>query len=73
MILLKILKINIKMCSDNLENISKLSKETPFINFLINKRINFCKLGSSNHIATFIPVSFDKYFFTYAKWTRNHR
>lgn len=35
---------------------SGLDKNTPLINYLINRRINFCELGSSSHIAAFIPV-----------------
>jgi len=34
---------------------SNLTKSTPFIEYLINKRINFCQLGASTHIAAFIP------------------
>ena len=55
------------------QNCSDISKETPFIKYLINKRISFCKLGNANHIATFIPNSFSKYFFTNAKWISNYR
>lgn len=36
---------------------SGFNKNTPFINYLINKRIGFCKLGASSHIAAFVPVS----------------
>ena len=36
---------------------SNLTKETPFISFLIDKRIKFCHLGASSHIAAFIPTS----------------
>ena len=32
-------------------------KNTPFINYLIDKRINFCELGASSHIAAFVPVT----------------
>jgi hypothetical protein len=50
----------------NNENICKiigidsgLNKDTPFINYLINKRINFCELGASSHIAAFVPVGYN--------------
>lgn len=36
---------------------SGLNKNTPLIDYLINKRINFCELGASSHIAAFFPVS----------------
>lgn len=36
---------------------TQFDKNTPFINYLINKRINFCELGASTHIAAFVPVS----------------
>lgn len=42
---------------NNIGYTSNLTKDTPFIKYLINKRINFCRLGSSSHIAAFIPVS----------------
>jgi len=35
---------------------SNLTADTPFINYLIEKRINFCQLGASSHIAAFVPV-----------------
>lgn len=49
---------------------SNLSKDTPFIKFLIDKRINFCQLGSSSHIAALVPVSFNSrcYFIHNGKW-----
>jgi len=34
---------------------SGFNKDTPFINYLINKRISFCELGDSSHIAAFVP------------------
>ena len=34
---------------------SNLTRNTPFIDFLIKKRIASCKLGPSTHIAAFIP------------------
>ena len=36
---------------------SVFDKDTPLINYLITKRINFCELGTSSHIAAFIPAS----------------
>lgn len=35
---------------------SGFNKDTPFISYLINKRINYCALGASSHIAAFVPV-----------------
>lgn len=43
--------------SNDFGQTSNLTKETPFIKYLINKRIKFCQLGASSHIAAFIPVS----------------
>jgi len=34
---------------------SGFNKDTPFINYLITKRISFCELGASSHIAAFVP------------------
>lgn len=53
----------IKICQ-NIGYDSGLNKNTPFIDYLINKRINFCELGPSSHIAAFFPVSYNlKYCF----------
>lgn len=35
--------------------VSEFNKESPFINMLINRRIRFCDLGPSCHIAAFVP------------------
>jgi hypothetical protein len=37
-------------------NFSEFTKDTPLIRYLIDKRINFCKLSASVHIAAFVPV-----------------
>ena len=37
--------------------ISNYTKDTPLINYLINKRIYYCHMGASSHIAAFIPVT----------------
>lgn len=37
------------------ETVSEFNKNSPFINMLINKRIHFCELGPSCHIAAFVP------------------
>lgn len=34
---------------------TKYDKNTPLIDYLINKRINYCELGASSHIAAFFP------------------
>lgn len=44
--------------NENIGVDSGLNKDTPFINYLINKRIHFCELGASSHIAAFIPVTY---------------
>jgi len=36
---------------------SFLNKDTPLIKSLINKRITYCNLGASSHIAAFFPES----------------
>lgn len=35
--------------------VSEFNKDSPFINMLINRRIRFCDLGPSCHIAAFVP------------------
>lgn len=47
---------NIVVCKEVGRN-SGLNKNTPLIDYLINKRINFCELGTSSHIAALFPVS----------------
>ena len=47
---------------------SGFDKNTPFINALINKRINFCELGASSHIAAFIPVSYTSRCYLIRDW-----
>ena len=42
-----------------------LTKNNPFIKYLIHKRICFCQLGASSHIAAFIPVSINPYTILY--------
>jgi hypothetical protein len=37
------------------ETITEFNKFSPFINMLINRRIRFCDLGPSCHIASFVP------------------
>jgi hypothetical protein len=49
---------------------SKLDKNTPFIEYLINKRINFCVLGTSSHIAAFVPVTNNSRYCFIRKWKR---
>ena len=51
-------------------NTSTLTKETPFIKYLINKRTSCCQMGPSTHIAAFVSVaSKDWYCFeNYRKW-----
>lgn len=39
----------------NGETTSEFNKFSPFINMLINRRIRFCDLGPSCHIAAFVP------------------
>ena len=51
---------------------SILTKDTPFINYLIKRRINFCKLSTSSHIAAFCsePLK-DWCYIKGTKWTKN--
>lgn len=46
---------NIDIINNNIGYNSGFNKDTPFINYLINKRISFCDLGASSHIAAFVP------------------
>lgn len=66
---------NCELCSVELGYTSNLSKDTPFIRFLIDKRINFCQLGASSHIAAFVPVSFNSRccFIHHGKWKGRYR
>ena len=66
---------NYELCSVELGYTSNLSKNTPVIKFLIDKRINFCQLGNSSHIAAFVPVSFNTLccFIQYGKWKGYYR
>ena len=54
---------------------SNFDKNTPLIDYLINKRINFCQLSSYSHIAAFIPVSNNSKdcFLRKWKWQNNYR
>ena len=56
-------KINNDMYYINLGFTTNLNKDTPFIKFLIDKRIYYCKLGASSHIAAFIPESFSLWYY----------
>ena len=47
---------------------SNFDKNTPLIDYLINKRINFCVLGPSSHIAAFIPVTNNSRYCFIRKW-----
>ena len=47
---------------------SNFNKNTPLIDYLINKRINYCVLGSSSHIAAFIPVEKKSKYCFLRKW-----
>jgi hypothetical protein len=40
--------------NNNIGYYTGFNKDTPFINYLINKRISFCVLGASSHIAAFV-------------------
>ncbi len=64
-----------ELCNDEIGYISDLTKETPFIKYLIDKRINFCQLGASSHIAAFVPVSFNSRccFIHNGKWKGRYR
>lgn len=47
---------NIVICKEVGYN-SGLDKNNPLIDYLINKRMNFCDLGSYSHIAAFVSVA----------------
>ena len=66
---------NCELCSTELGYTSNLTKDTPFIKFLIDRRINFCQLGASSHIAAFVPVSFNfRWCFIHnGKWKSRYR
>lgn len=66
---------NCESCFVELGYTSKLSKDTPFIKYLIDKRINFCQLGASSHIAAFVPVTFNSRccFIHNGKWKGRYR
>ena len=49
---------NINIIKNDIGYDSGFNKDTPFINYLINKRISFCDLGASSHIAAFIPSTY---------------
>lgn len=59
----------------NLGHITNLTKDTPFIKYLIDKRINCCNVGASTHIAALIPVSVNsQYCFIHnGKWKGRDR
>lgn len=62
--------IGLNLFEKNIGYTSSLTKDTPFIQYLINKRILFCQLGAFSHIAAFVPVSsnFRECFKRYGKW-----
>ena len=66
-------KINNDMYYINLGYTTNLNKDTPFIKFLIDKRIYYCKLGASTHIAAFIPESFNLWYYFLQSKKRNGR
>jgi len=60
--------------TDDVGNTTTLTKDTPFIKYLIDKRIYFCQLGSSSHIAAFLSSSLDSgCFIQYGKWNCYYR
>ena len=54
---------------------TNITKESPFIEYLINKRMNFCKIGTSSHIAALISVSLNNWycFKFHTKWKSRYR
>ena len=52
---------------------SGFDKNTPLIDYLINKRINFCELGSSSHIAAFVPVTNNDWYCFIRGWKGKDR
>ena len=51
---------NINIINNNIGYNSGFNKDTPFINYLITKRINFCGNGDFFHIASFIPSTYSQ-------------
>jgi hypothetical protein len=39
------------------ESMQKMNRNTPFIDYLIDKRRNNCVMEASSHIAVFIPTT----------------
>ncbi len=66
---------NCESCYLEIGYTSNLSRDTPFIKFLIDKRINFCQLGNSSHIAALVPVTFNSRccFKHCGKWKSRYR
>lgn len=60
-------KVNIDIVN-NIGYDSGFNKDTPFINYLISKRISFCELGASSHIAAFIPSVYSQLYCLIREW-----
>lgn len=52
---LNLVNLERNVLKNQINTILNFNKNTPLINYLINKRLNFCELGASSHIAAFIP------------------
>lgn len=63
---------NVVVCKEVGWN-SGFDKNTPLIEYLINKRINFCELGSSSHIAAFVPVANNDWYCFIRGWKGKDR
>lgn len=54
---------------NKIEQTTNLNAETPFVNWLINKRITNCKLKQFSHIAAIIPIAHKlRYCFIFGFW-----
>lgn len=66
---------NFSLVNKNIGYTTGLTKDTPFVKYLIDKRMCFCHLGSSSHIAAFISVPLNSRccFIQHGKWKGRYR
>lgn len=64
---------NIDNINNNIGYDSGFNKDTPFINYLITKRISFCELGASSHIAAFVPSTYSQRYCLIREWKGKDR
>lgn len=55
----------------DIEQTTNLDANTPFVNYLINKRLENCVLNKYSHIAAIIPVAHKiRYCFIFGFWQK---